>query len=87
MTTICRDEWLKALEEAGVSTVDDQQAITIAEFAALFQLTVSTASRQLRTLVAQGRAVETRKTSAARDGRRVSHVAFRMVDQKAKKRR
>lgn len=90
MNTITRDEWLKALSEAGVGIQDDPSAITIREFGTMFGLTDYTAVRRLKALVAKGLAIETRKVAPGRDGRRCQFIAYRLLDVnpivKAKKR-
>lgn len=65
---IARDAWLKALEEAGQPTEDDQEAVTIREFAEMFQLRREAATRRLEALVAAGKATRTTKASAVLDG-------------------
>lgn len=75
---INRDEWLRALTEAQLSPIDDQDAVTVPEFMALFSLTRSTADRRLRTLVEKGKATKTSKFTNGIDGRRVQAVAFRL---------
>lgn len=77
---ISRDDWLKALEEAGChDSEDDQQAVTIEEFAEMFQLSRATAERRLRHLDVKGLAMRTRKRAPAMDGRVVQYVAYRLV--------
>jgi hypothetical protein len=79
---INRDEWLKALTEAGLEVhEDDQSAISIQEFADLFRVHYYTASRRLNQLVAKGKAVKTRKHTRGADGRRMSMVAYRLVQE------
>jgi hypothetical protein len=89
MTSISRDEWLKALSDAGAGIQDDPSAITIAEFAQMFGLNWQAASRRLRLLVSKGQAIETRKVGTGRDGRRCDLIAFRLIDvnPKVKKRK
>lgn len=84
-TGITRDDWLKALDAAGLAQENDQEAVTVAEFAAMFDQHRTTATRNLDKLVAAGKAVKTRKLCSASDGRRASHVAYRLKDRKAKK--
>ena len=76
---ISRDEWLKALSEAGYTTEDDQSAITVGEFRAMFGLTKTTAVNRLLALVESGRAVETKKWGTTPYGRRIPYRAFRLL--------
>ena len=82
-THISRDEWLKALTDAGVE--DDQGATTAGEFAALFGLNRLTAERRLKALEAAGKVTRTHKRSARTDGRIVTCVAYRLVTETRKK--
>lgn len=75
---ITRDDWLKALNEAGVVTEDDQNAVTVNEFMVMFDLPRQQASRQLIQLEAAGRAVRTRKIGTTPDGKTVRYLAFRL---------
>lgn len=80
--SINRDEWLKALSDAGVVPgEDDQGAVTVLEFAAMFTppLVRMTATRHLEKLVTAGKAVKTRKRSQDPNGRFHSMVAYRLV--------
>lgn len=75
-----RDEWLQALEEAGVrASVSDPSAITIQEYAALLHVPIPTARHQLLTLVKAGKAVETRKRQVSSYGRLLDYKAYRLV--------
>lgn len=75
MTTITRDEWLKALEEAGVNALsDDQGALTVAEFAAMFGICRTAAVRRLEHLCAAGKATRTQKRVA-----KTYAVAYRLT--------
>lgn len=77
---ITRDEWLKALVEAGVGgRPDDREALTTAEFGAMMGLNELNARRQLEKLVAAGKATRTSKWSNGKDGRRLSMNAYRLV--------
>ena len=59
---IARDEWLKALAEAGIEDVQsDDGSITVEDFAEMFSLARSTSARRLEALVAAGKAKETTK--------------------------
>lgn len=77
---ISRDEWLKALGEAGIhDDVDDQDALTILEFAAMFGIDRQAAECRLKKLVKVGKATRTTKRGHRADGRTFSFVAFRLV--------
>lgn len=80
-TTITRDDWLSALAEAGIgaSGEDDQQAITVSEFASMMELPLGTSRDHLLALIRQGKAVATRKTTVNAYGRRLSYKAYRLV--------
>lgn len=78
--SISRDEWLKALSDAGMAIVDDPSAITIKEFAEMFGMSLTTATRHLVALVAKGHAIETSRHGMASDGRRCRMRAFRLLD-------
>ena len=77
--TISRDEWLKALNEAGFSAEHDEDAITVNDFAEMMGMTRDTADRRLRALVKAGKAAQTRKITQGRDGRTLSFIAFRLL--------
>ena len=81
MTTITRDEWLKAMSEAGLTTheVDDQSALTVPEFAEMMKCPRGTADTKLRALEHHGKAIKTRKTVLNSYGRLVSMKAFKLV--------
>ncbi len=80
MSGITRDDWLKALAEAGIDDVeDDQQAVTAAEFGAMFGLPAYSGERRLKALAAAGKATRTRKRVKLSNGRIVSCVAYRLV--------
>lgn len=79
MTTINRDEWLKALTEAGVSEIDDQDAVTVMEFAAMFDLDRQTADRRLKRLEAAGKATKAKKRTSGPDGRMCWYLAYKLV--------
>jgi hypothetical protein len=93
MSGISRDLWLRAVEESGLGVVDDQGAITIAEFAEMFNPPIhrSSATRRMRLLVQNGRAVQTKKNISDGTGRIYNQPAYRLVDEtptkKARKRR
>ena len=79
---ITRDDWLKALTDAGLDFEDDQGAVTVAEFMAMFDLMRHTAERQLRALAKAGKATATRRRVVLADGRRISCVAYRLTPAK-----
>jgi DeoR/GlpR family transcriptional regulator of sugar metabolism len=80
MTTITRDDWLKALSDAGFDdTTDDQDAVTTQEFAEMTSVHPMTASRRLQALVKLGKAERTFKQQLAPDGRRVRYVAYKLI--------
>lgn len=79
MTGITRDDWLKALADVGKSSVDDQGAVTVLEFAVMFNIPRSTASHHLRKLEAAGRAIRTQKRGRNDYGRDVRYIAYRLV--------
>lgn len=79
--TINRDEWLKALDAAGLEggAEDDRDAVTVNEFAAMFGLTRGTAERRLQGLAKARKATRTRKVLILEDrGRRVACIAYRL---------
>lgn len=78
---INRDEWLKALSDAGMDEdgPDDQGAVTIHEFAAMFDIHPTVAGARLRRLEARGKARRVRKRVENSYGRRVSYVAYRLT--------
>lgn len=76
---INRDDWLKALHDAGVhDDVDDQDAVTAIELSAMFGLSRIAAERRLKKLAATGKAMRSRKRVLTSDGRTVSCVAYRL---------
>lgn len=78
--SISRDEWLKALADAGVkSQEDDQLAVTVMEFAATFDLPAPTARHQLELLVKAGKATRTAKRGRTPYGRSITYNAYRLV--------
>lgn len=76
---ISRDEWLSALNEAGVSVEDDSEAVTVAEFCQLFSLRRQAGVSRLEALVAAGKATRTRKRAPTSEGKMVSYIAYRLV--------
>jgi hypothetical protein len=87
MAAITRDEWLKALSEAGYQDdVDDRDAVTLDEFAAMCRIPRSTADSRMRALVLAGKAEKTRKWGVNSYGRRLQYVAYRLVPAPKKRR-
>lgn len=77
---IGREEWLKALADAGLhDDTDDQSALTATEFMRMFGLTETTARHRLDQLVAAGKAIETKKLATDGRGHRIRCRAFRLV--------
>jgi hypothetical protein len=76
---ITRDDWLQAIAETAESKADsDPDLVTYADFAAMAGMAIATASKQLNTLAAAGRAVRTTKLVIAGDGKFRRVVAFRL---------
>jgi len=74
-----RDDWLKALDDAGVMSIqDDRQAVTVNEFASMMGFTHMTASRRLQALAAAGKATRTIKVALVANNRRFPCVAYRL---------
>lgn len=76
---IAREAWLKALEDAGQPTESDEDAITLAEFGAMFNIPPETARHKLTALVRAGKATKTWKRGKREDGRMQFLRAFRLV--------
>lgn len=77
-----RDDWLKAVAEAGLpERTNDPDALTAPEFADLFDppLHVQTARRRLEAMVKAGLARRTQKQTAGSDGRRLAVTAYTLV--------
>lgn len=79
-TSITREDWLHALDEAGVKPVDDRDATTIAEFAELTGLTIWMAAYRLRKFVAAGKAIRTSKRGPDSFGRIKQLAAYRLIE-------
>lgn len=80
MTAISRDEWLKALNEAGLPTESDEEALTASEYAELMGgIPRSTANGHLDRLVRAGKAIRTWKRQIRSDGDTIMSPAFRLV--------
>lgn len=76
---ISRDDWLRALNDIGHSDQDDQGAVTIKEFGAMFGMPETSASYRLRRLELEGKAVRTWKLQRNGYGRNVRYVAYRLT--------
>lgn len=76
---ISRDEWLAALADVVAPPVDEQDAMTVVEFAALYRLSRAGAEVRLKKLLEQGRVRRTAKTLTLSDGRRRSYTAWALV--------
>lgn len=83
---ITRDDWLRALDEAGCATVDDQGAMTAQEFAEMIGVDRQAAGRRLRMLEKAGKATRTTKRAKASDGRYYISPAYKLVEPKKKRR-
>jgi hypothetical protein len=83
---ISRDEWLSALQSAGIDDRDDQDAMTPMELGEILGIDRQAAVRRLKKMVKMGKATPTRKRVHDAGGRMQSHTAYRLVD-KPKKRR
>ena len=86
--SITRDEWLRALQDSTVPVVDDQDAVTISEFAHMFELSLWSAASRLRHLHRTGKASRTSKRSHDTAGRYRIATAYKLITdtQKARKR-
>lgn len=82
--SINRDEWLKALAEAGYHEEHDEQAVTLMEFAAMFGIGRTTAQGRLAALIAAGKATPTHKWGTNVRGARIQFRAYRLVESKRK---
>lgn len=80
-TTINRDEWLSALAESGhPEEIDDNEDfVSIRDFADMLGTSAGTAARRLRHLVKCGKAEEVKRFSRAADGRRVVLLTFKLL--------
>lgn len=77
-TTINRDEWLKALGDAGLAGESDESAVTVNEFAEMFGIPRTTATGHLNILVRTGKAVRTQKHGTTAGGKHILFVAYRL---------
>src|SRR5262249_35826766 len=78
VTNISREDWLQALNEAFVPIEDDRDAVTIREFAEMFDMAAWPAGRHLRNLCSKGLAIKTTKRGVDGRGRRVWFTAYRL---------
>lgn len=76
---ITRDDWLRAMQEAGLVHETDDGALTVTEFAEMFNLKSSTARRRLEMLVEAKKARETRKQVEDAQGRKTIVLAYRLL--------
>jgi hypothetical protein len=76
---ITRDDWLQALVEAQEPVEDDQDAVTITEFAQMFGLTRPVAAYRLRNMLLKGHVVRTFKRGHDGYGRYKTLAAYRLV--------
>jgi hypothetical protein len=77
---IDRDVWLKALADTGFDPAeDDQDALTLGEFATMFGMKTTTASGRLEQLVANGTATRTKKWTTNVRGHRLHLTAYRLA--------
>src|SRR5512138_1135342 len=78
---ITRDDWLRALADAGVAdVVSDPSAITAQEFADMFHLFRHTAEHRLKALERAGRATRTKKIGLDSAGHSVYLNAWKLVE-------
>lgn len=78
MTAINRDEWLSALQAAEIPLEDEQDAVSVIEFAAMIGMARHAAKKRLEELVTRGLARQTYKWTE-NNGRRAHVKAFVLV--------
>lgn len=84
---ITRDDWLRALGEAGYHEDEhDEHALTVNEFAEMLSIPKTTAANRLHALVMAGRAERTFKRAVNGYGRRITFKAYRLIDRPKRKR-
>lgn len=77
--SLTRDDWLTALREAGLEqTDDDDRAVTVREFAAMFDCGREAAQGRLTALVSAGKAIRCVKRLRDASGRWQRVPAFRL---------
>lgn len=74
---INRDEWLAAVRE--LEPVNDQDALTITELAALLGTKVTATRERMSKMLAEGKATRTTKLVSDNYGRSQSVPAYRLV--------
>jgi hypothetical protein len=84
MTSISRDEWLRALGDTVIPP--DPDAITSSEFAQMIGRGIIAARVRLDRMVAEGKAERTTKAIRRKDGVAQVVAAYRLVKPKGKKR-
>lgn len=77
---ISREEWLKALDDAGIDNrTDDQSALTAAELGAMLGIDRQAVERRMEKLIAHGKATKTQKRAKTVNGRSSFLVAYRLA--------
>ena len=78
---ITRDDWLSAIREATepLPSADDDESVTIADFATLLGVQRCQAGKRMRMLVHAGKATLTRKSIRRVDGGVIWVPAYRLV--------
>jgi len=84
---ISRDEWLAAVAEAGLNGESDDDAITVNEFAEMFQIPRTTAAGHLKKLVERGCARRAQKRGISDGGKTIMFAAYRLTTTPQKKKR
>lgn len=85
MSGISRDAWISALAEVGYNDTNDDEALTVREFAMLMGIRLTAARVRLRALVGQGKATLTQKRLKDVMGRSQHTAAYRLLDRKRKR--
>lgn len=83
--SINREAWMSALGDVVAPITDDPDALTVAEFQALYRCGNSTARIRLRALEKEGRVTCVTKLIADVAGRQLRVRAYRLVPTKKKK--
>jgi hypothetical protein len=88
MSGITRDEWLRAMQEAGIDDCvsNDEDAITVVEFQEMMGVGRSSALARLRALVKAGKATPAIRRAKDRTGRSISVPAYKLLTSPKKKR-
>ncbi len=79
MTSINRDEWLKALHDATHAPLPESDAITAVEFGDLIGVQRAQAYKRLVQMEKAGKATRTTKPLRRSDGSVVTVAAYRLV--------